>query len=98
MNKMALVLKWLFILLVAALAIVAAFHFDEIVRNWIFHHRNRVVSRLMQDVSKFGDWPEHLFVGLSGAAIAYWRGNKRWARICLTMIAALAIAGVIGHG
>jgi undecaprenyl-diphosphatase len=52
----------------------------------------------MLNVSRFGDWPEHFALGLILAGAAWLRGNKKWIRIFLSMLLALAIAGVVGHG
>jgi len=52
----------------------------------------------MLNVSRFGDWPEHFALGLILAGVAWLRGNKKWIRIFLSMLIALAIAGVVGHG
>jgi len=52
----------------------------------------------MRNISRFGDWPEHFALGLILAGIAWWRGNKKWTRIFLSMLIALAIAGVVGRG
>jgi undecaprenyl-diphosphatase len=48
-------------------------------------------------VSRFGDWPEHFALGLILAALAWWRGNKKWTRIFLSMLIALSIAGLAGR-
>jgi len=48
-------------------------------------------------VSRFGDWPEHFALGLILAAVAWWRGNKKWTRIFLSMLIALSIAGLAGR-
>jgi membrane-associated phospholipid phosphatase len=47
----------------------------------------------MQNVSRFGDWPEHVVLGLVLAGLAWWRGNKKWTRVFLSMLIACAIAG-----
>lgn len=52
----------------------------------------------MRNVSRFGDWPEHVAVGLALMGIAWWRGSKRWMRIFLSMLIAMAIAGVVARG
>ena len=52
----------------------------------------------MRNISRFGDWPEHFALGFILAGIAWWRGNKKWTRIFLSMLIALAIAGVVGRG
>lgn len=48
----------------------------------------------MRAVSRFGDWPEHVVLGLILISLAYWRGSKRWTRIFAAMIVACALAGV----
>ena len=98
MNRIAPVWKWIIFLVVAAVAIAAAFYFDAPVRTWVLEHHNRAAKQLMRDVSRFGDWPEHVIAGLAFAAIAYWRGKKRWVRVCLTMILACALAGIAARG
>ncbi len=85
-------------ILIAAVAIAVAFYFDDAVRDFIAQHQNRTVRNFMHNVSRLGDWPEHFALGLILAGIAWWRGNKRWTRIFLSMLAALAIAGLIGRG
>jgi membrane-associated phospholipid phosphatase len=47
----------------------------------------------MRRVSRFGDWPEHAALGIILAAIAWWRGNKKWTRIFLAMLVACTLAG-----
>ena len=85
---------WLIGIALAAIIITAAFYFDDAVRNFIAQHQNPSVRNFMRNVSRFGDWPEHFAVGLIFAAIAWWRGKKKWTRIFLSMLIALAIAGL----
>jgi membrane-associated phospholipid phosphatase len=92
------VFYWLIGIAVAAIAIGAAFHFDESVRHFVANHQNRAVHNFMRNVSRFGDWPEHFALGLVLAAIAQWRGNKKWTWIFLSMLIALAVAGLAGRG
>lgn len=47
----------------------------------------------MRNVSRFGDWPEHVALGLMFAAVAWLRHNKKWTRIFLSMLIACALAG-----
>ena len=56
--------------------------------------QHRGFKRLMRYVSLTGDWVGHAAAALIAMFIAYWRGNRRWVRICLAMLVALAIAGV----
>ncbi len=48
----------------------------------------------MRNVSRFGDWPEHVALGFVLIALAYWRGSKKWLRVFAAMILALVIAGI----
>jgi membrane-associated phospholipid phosphatase len=85
---------WLLFLIVGALALVCAFHFDPQVQSWIAQHQNRSWKIFMRTVSRFGDWQSHVAVGLICLGIAYWRGSKKWMRVFLAMLLACAIAGV----
>jgi membrane-associated phospholipid phosphatase len=96
--KGKIVFYWLIGIVIAAIVMVAAFYFDEPVRNFMAHHQNGAVHNFMHKVSRFGDWPEHFALGLVLAGIAWWRGSKKWTRIFLAMLAALAIAGLVGRG
>jgi membrane-associated phospholipid phosphatase len=48
----------------------------------------------MHAVSRLGDWPAHVALGLAALVLAYWRRSKRWMRIFAAMILACALAGV----
>jgi len=93
-----IVFYWLIGIVIAAIVMVAAFYFDESVRNFMAQHQNHATHNLMRKVSRFGDWPEHFALGLALAGFAWWRGNRKWTRIFLSMLIALSIAGVLGHG
>jgi membrane-associated phospholipid phosphatase len=88
---------WLIGILFAAITVVAAFYFDAPVANFMAAHQNPALRDLMRNVSRFGDWPEHFLVGLALFSLARWRGNKKWARIFLSMLIALAMAGLVGR-
>lgn len=88
---------WYLFVAVAAVCIVAAFHFDTTVQVWIAAHRNGTVRTVMQNVSQFGDWPAHVILGVLLLACAYWRGRKEWARVFLAMLVACAVAGVVAR-
>ena len=98
MAKIAPVWKWLLLVVVVIGAIVLAFHFDPAVRHWISSHPNRTAKILMRNVSRVGDWPEHIAAGLLIVAIAAIRGNKRWIQLGLTMLIACALAGLTARG
>jgi membrane-associated phospholipid phosphatase len=91
------VFYWLIGVVIAAIAMVAAFHFDHAMLNFIAQHQDRLANRMMNKISYFGDWPEHFAVGLLLAGIAWWRGSKKWTRIFLAMLIALAVAGLAGR-
>ena len=94
--KRAAVFYWLIGIVIAAIAIVIAFHFDDAVRDFIAQHQNPAMRSLMRNVSFFGDWPSHLVLGLLLLGIAWQRHSKKWMRIFLSMLVAMAIAGVAG--
>jgi membrane-associated phospholipid phosphatase len=94
--KRAAVFYWLIGIVIAAIAIVTAFHFDDTVRDFIGQHQNPAMRSLMRNVSFFGDWPSHLVLGLLLLGIAWQRHSKKWMRIFLSMLVAMAIAGIAG--
>jgi membrane-associated phospholipid phosphatase len=96
--KRTAVFYWLTGIVIAVAAIVAGFYFDDVVWQFVQEHQSRAMRNFMRKVSLFGDWPEHVALGLVLAGVAWWRGKRRWTRIFLSMLIALALAGVIGHG
>ena len=95
--KRAAVFYWLIGLAIAAAAIGTAFYLDDTVWHFIMQHQNRAMRSFMHNVSRFGDWPSHVALGSLLAGIAWWRGSKKWTRIFLSMLLAMAIAGIAGH-
>jgi membrane-associated phospholipid phosphatase len=87
------VFYWLIGIVIATIAIAFAFHFDEAIRDFIAQHQNRTVKVFMRNVSRLGDWTEHFAVGAGLLGIAWWRGSKKWMRVFLSMLLALALAG-----
>lgn len=96
MNSSA-VFYWTLGIIIAALAIAAAFYFDASVVAFMANHQTPGMRSFMLWVSRCGDWPEHFFVGLALFGFARWRGNRRWARIFLLMLIALSMAGLVGR-
>ena len=94
--KRAAVFYWLIGIVIAAIAIAAAFHFDDTVRDFMAQHQNPTMRNFMRNVSWYGDWPSHLALGLLLLGIAWRRQSKKWMRIFLSMLLAMAIAGVAG--
>jgi membrane-associated phospholipid phosphatase len=91
------VFYWLAALIIVAISIAVAFRFDEPVWHWMLQHQNPTTRAVMENVSRFGDWPEHVLVGLGLMALAQWRGHKKWTRIILAALIALSIAGLTGR-
>lgn len=85
---------WLWLLVAGGLALGLAFWFDAAVVDWIARHQSRGAREFMRSVSRWGDWPSHIIVGIVCAAIAYARDKQRWFRVFLAMILACAIAGL----
>jgi membrane-associated phospholipid phosphatase len=94
--KRAAFFYWLIAIVIAAIAMVAAFHFDDTVRDFIAQHQSPVMRKFMRNVSLYGDWPSHVALGLLLLGIAWRRHSKKWMRIFLSMLVAMAIAGVAG--
>ena len=88
---------WIVLAAVALIALVAAFFLDQAAAAWIGAHSSPELKRVMQTVSRVGDWPAHIVVGLIGMAIAFVAKRKMWMRIFLTMLVAVALAGVTGR-
>ena len=95
--KRAAVFYWSIGLAIAAVAIGTAFYLDDTVWHFIMQHQNRAMRSFMHNVSRFGDWPSHVALGFLLAGIAWSRGSKKWTRIFLSMLLAMAIAGIAGH-
>ena len=94
--KRAAVFYWLIGIVIAAIAIVIAFHFDDTARDFIAQHQNPTMWNFMRDVSWYGDWPSHLALGLLLLGIAWRHNSQKWMRIFLSMLLAMAIAGIAG--
>jgi membrane-associated phospholipid phosphatase len=88
------VLRWFLVFLGAAILLVASFYLDAGVQAWMARHQDLSVRNVMQAISRYGDWPEHVGLGLVLIAIAFWRGSDRWVRIFAAMIIACALAGI----
>jgi undecaprenyl-diphosphatase len=58
------------------------------------HHQSGAMRNFMRYVSFFGDWPSHVALGLLLLAIAWVRNSQKWTRIFLSMLVAMAIAGL----
>lgn len=80
--------------LVAVVLIAASFCFDAAVQQWMAAHQTKSGQAFMRAVSRWGDWPPHVAIGLIGAAISWAVGNRSWTTIFVAMILACALAGL----
>ena len=88
-------MRWWYLLFAGAVLLLpASLYLDASVQAWVLQHQNSGARSFMQAVSRGGDWPEHVAVGLVLLGISYWRGSKRWMRIFAAMLLACALAGV----
>jgi undecaprenyl-diphosphatase len=88
---------WVVAAVIAALLVAASFYLDGGAQAWMTAHRDLGMRSFMQAASRYGDWPEHIALGLVLVGLAYWRGNKRWMRIFTAMIVACALAGAVAR-
>ena len=86
---------WLLFAAVSAVALAVSFVLDPAVENWMRERQNRGFKHAMRYLSLIGDWVGHAVAALIAMVIAYRRGNRRWVRICVAMLVALALAGVV---
>jgi membrane-associated phospholipid phosphatase len=87
-------LRWWFLFSFATgLALLASFCFDASAQAWIAQHQSADMKNFMRSVSRLGDWPAHIMLGLTFLTLAYWRRSQRWMRILAAMILAFALAG-----
>jgi membrane-associated phospholipid phosphatase len=61
---------WIALILLAILALIAAFLLDQTTWHWINAHSSPELKRVMRIVSRVGDWPAHAIAGAIGIAIA----------------------------
>jgi membrane-associated phospholipid phosphatase len=95
--KHSAILYWLIGVVIAAAAVSAAFYFDETVWTFLRQHQNRSMYHFMRNVSRFGDWPSHVVLGLLLLGVAWIRGSRKWSRVFLAMLLAMTLAGVAGQ-
>jgi membrane-associated phospholipid phosphatase len=85
---------WYLLFAAAAILIPASLYLDASMQAWVVQHQDSGARNYMQAVSRYGDWPEHVALGLILLGVSYWRGSKPWMRIFAAMLIACALAGV----
>lgn len=97
MRRIIALRWWGLFVFSAGLLLLASFYFDAGAHAWIAQHQSAAVKKFMRGVSRLGDWPGHISLGLILLVLAYWRRNKRWMRIAAAMIVACALAGAVAR-
>jgi membrane-associated phospholipid phosphatase len=85
---------WLVFVAAAVILVWLGFYFDDAARSWMKEHQNPGTRSVMRAISQYGDWPEHVALGVILVTLAWTRGNKRWMRVFAAMIVACALAGI----
>ena len=93
-NREFPLLGWLLILAGAAIVVWLGFYFDNAARLWMTEHQNAGTRTVMRAISQYGDWPEHVALGVILVTLAWTRGSKRWMHVFAAMIVACALAGI----
>jgi membrane-associated phospholipid phosphatase len=86
--------RWMLLLAGAAVVVWVSFFLDEAARSWTMEHQSAGTRIVMEAISQYGDWPEHVALGVILIAMAWSRGSKPWMRIFAAMIVACALAGI----
>lgn len=86
--------RWPLWLLLGILLLAGAFYLDATVQAWMARHQVPAMTKFMEAVSWWGDWPQHVVVALLGALVAYALGSRRWIMIFAAMVLACALAGI----
>ena len=88
---------WLLAAVAGGVIVAASLLLDPAVQNWMRANQTRGFRSFMQSVSYIGDWVGHAVAAVIGAFVAYRRQNRRWVRIFMAMLIALAIAGTVAR-
>ncbi|HWM23970.1 MAG TPA: phosphatase PAP2 family protein [Chthoniobacterales bacterium] len=97
MRRIAALRWWGLFILSAGLLLLASFYFDAGAQAWIAQHQSAALKKFMRGVSRLGDWPGHISLGLILLVLAYWRRSKKWMQIAAAMILACALAGAVAR-
>ena len=83
--------------LLAALFIAAGFALDPLATRWVLaaNHGHWSGKPVVLLLSRFGDWPELMVLGLAGFLTARQLRNVRWQRLFLSAVIASTLAGML---
>jgi membrane-associated phospholipid phosphatase len=94
-NRGAGIRRVYFAIVLAVLLLGCAFLLDAPVHHWMTAHFSPAGEAIARKISKWGDWPSHVAVGAIGLLISAVVRNRTWTGICLAMLLACAIAGIV---
>jgi membrane-associated phospholipid phosphatase len=89
--------RWIILIALSIAAVGVALLADTTVATWINENSSAALRQFMHVVSRVGDWPGHVLLGLVLIATAWLSGSKRWTRIFLAMVIACALAGIVAR-
>ncbi|MFV0337044.1 MAG: phosphatase PAP2 family protein [Chthoniobacterales bacterium] len=90
------------LLLFSLLAIAAAFHFDQPVRNAILESQGKDWKKssnyeIVAAISKYGDWPQLALIAGVGIALSVRMRSRRWTEILAAALIASTAAGILAN-
>lgn len=89
--------RWLVCCVLATLLTAVSFYVDNAVQLCFEGLQTPAAREFMRQVSRWGDWPSHVVIGLLGAGIAYARKKRAWLIVFLAMVLACALAGSVNR-
>jgi membrane-associated phospholipid phosphatase len=86
----------------AAALTAGAFALDAPVRSAILQHQGKgwkksAEFRMQSAVSKYGDWPQLMILGLAGLGVARLSRSRRWQQILVSAMIASTLAGLLAN-
>lgn len=87
------VIAWSAALFLWLLFLLGGFRFDANLHAWVVRNQTPSLHAWMLAISRWGDWPAHVALGMIGATVSYLLGNRGWMRIFIAMMIACALAG-----
>jgi len=82
-------------MLLASVAIWAAFIFDDATIAWVHAHQDRSLKHIFGAISHYGDWPFLMAAGLAMLCLFAKLRQRRWVRIVCIMMVSSTLAGAL---
>lgn len=79
----------------AAVAIWAAFVFDDATIAWVHAHQHLFLKHVFGAISHYGDWPFLMAAGLAMTCLFAKLRQRRWMRIICIMMVSSTLSGVL---